>query len=222
MVVQNSQIEYVKQINDITLKAKYSYSVRDYQHTDDQDHSNASETFAMALGPVPAMELQFECFNAAMVDRSESVECSQDYDINRQSEINLISDFDGPHNFTAGLYMRENDNANNYILQTAGYQMLRSFDLHPYSDSLFGGAMDGLGGIAFWSIHNTVFGNVAPFIPQFGLEASLALITQNILATCATFGELCNRTLPNELGGLITSQNSKVKSNALFLSLIHI
>ena len=79
-----------------------------------------------------------------MVDSSESVECSQDYDINRQSEINLISDFDGPHNFTAGLYMRENDNANNYILQTTGYQMLRSFDLHPYSDSLFGGAMDGM------------------------------------------------------------------------------
>ena len=46
MVVQNSQIEYVKQINDITLKAKYSYSVRDYQHTDDQDHSFASETFS--------------------------------------------------------------------------------------------------------------------------------------------------------------------------------
>jgi outer membrane receptor protein involved in Fe transport len=213
MVVQNSQIEYVKQINDITLKAKYSYSVRDYQHTDDQDQSNASETFSTAVGPVPAMELQFECFNAAMVDSSESVECSQDYDINRQSEINLISDFDGPHNFTAGLYMRENDNANNYILQTTGYQMLRSFDLHPYSDSLFGGAMDGSGGIGFWTNFFGVFSAVSPFIPQFGLPASLALITQNTLGLCAG---TCNKTLPNELGGLITSQNSKVKSNALF------
>ena len=210
---QNSQIEYIKQINDITLKAKYSYSVRDYQHTDDQDHSFASETFLSAVGAVPAFELQYECFNAAMVDRSESVECSQDYDINRQSEINLISDFDGPHNFTAGLYMRENDNANNYILQTAGYQMLRSFDLHPYSDSLFGGAMDGSGGIGFWTNFFGVFGATAPAIPTIGLPAALALITQNTLGLCAG---TCNRTLPNELGGLITSQNSKIKSNALF------
>ena len=210
---QNSQIEYIKQINDITLKAKYSYSVRDYQHTDDQDHSFASETFLSAVGAVPAFELQYECFNAAMVDRSESVECSQDYDINRQSEINLISDFDGPHNFTAGLYMRENDNANNYILQTAGYQMLRSFDLHPYSDSLFGGAMDGSGGIGFWTNFFGVFGATAPAIPTIGLPAALALITQNTLGLCAG---TCNKTLPNELGGLITSQNSKVKSNALF------
>ena len=215
MVVQNSQIEYVKQINDITLKAKYSYSVRDYQHTDDQDHSNASETFSTAVGPVPAMELQFECFNAAMVDSSESVECSQDYDINRQSEINLISDFDGPHNFTAGLYMRENDNANNYILQTTGYQMLRSFDLHPYSDSLFGGAMDGSGGIGFWQNFFGVFGAVAPslFGGLIDTPTAVAQITGGTLGLCAG---TCNKTLPNELGGLITSQNSKVKSNALF------
>jgi len=215
-VVQNSQIEYIKELSDMTFKAKYSYSVRDYQHTDDQDHSFASETFSTAVGPVPAMELQFQCFNAAMVDRSESVECSQAVDINRQSEINLISDFDGPHNFTAGLYMRENDGANNYILQTAGYQMLRSFDLHPYSASLFGGAMNGKGGIAFWSVFGGVFGAVAPAIPAIGLPAALAAITANTLGTCATLGGLCDRTLPNELGGLITSQNTKVKSNALF------
>ena len=109
--------------------------------------------------------------------------------------------------------MRENDNANNYILQTAGYQMLRSFDLHPYSDSLFGGAMDGSGGIGFWGNFFGVFGAVAPAIPAIGLEAALGLITQNTLGLCAG---TCNRTLPNELGGLITSQNSKVKSNALF------
>ena len=218
MVVQNSQIEYIKELNDLTFKAKYSYSVRDYQHTDDQDHSNASETFSTAVGPVPAFELQFQCFNVAMVDRAESVECSQDYDINRQSEINLISDFDGPHNFTAGLYMRENDNANNYFVQTAGYQMLRSFDLHPYSDSLFGGAMDGKGGIAYWSVFGGVFGAVAPSLlgGLIDLPTALAQITGGTLATCAGLGGLCDRTLPNELGGLVTSQNSKVKSNALF------
>jgi len=215
---QNSQIEYIKQINDITLKAKYSYSVRDYQHTDDQDHSFASETFATAVGAVPAFELQYACFNAAMVDRAESVECSQDYDINRQSEINLISDFDGPHNFTAGMYMRQNDNANTYFVQTTGYQMLRSMDLHPYNNLLFGGALSGKGGIAYWSTFGGVFAAVAPSLlgGLIDLPTALSQIAGGTLATCATFGGLCDRTLPNELGGLVTSQNSVIKSNALY------
>jgi outer membrane receptor protein involved in Fe transport len=114
--------------------------------------------------------------------------------------------------------MRENDNANNYFVQTAGYQMLRSFDLHPYSDSLFGGAMDGKGGIAYWSVFGGVFGAVAPSLlgGLIDLPTALAQITGGTLATCAGLGGLCDRTLPNELGGLVTSQNSKVKSNALF------
>ena len=215
-VFQNSQLEYIKELNDLTIKAKYSYSVRDYQHTDDQDHSNASEVFSTAFGVVPALELQFQCFNASMVDRAESVECSQDYDINRQSEINIISDYDGPHNFTAGLYMRENDNANNYFVQTTGYQMIRSFDLHPYSDSLFGGALDGMGGIAFWSVFGPTVGAYAPQILGGDPAGGIGNIINTMLGTNAAAGGLLTRTLPNELGGLVTSQNSKIKSNALF------
>ena len=48
------------------------------------------------------------------------------------------------------------------------------------------------------------------------LPTALSQIASGTLATCATFGGLCDRTLPNELGGLVTSQNSVIKSNALY------
>lgn len=215
-VVKNTQIEYVKELTNVTVKAKYSYSSRDYQHIDDNDHSMATEGFMTALGAVPAWDVQFECFPASTTMGSEAVECAQADGITRQSEISVVSDFDGPHNFTAGVYQWQGDFDNDYHVQTSSYQMLRDFDQHPYMSSLFGGALNDLGGIVAWSVFGGVFGAVAPAIPAIGIPAALGLITQNTLGTCAAYGGLCDRTLPNELGGLITSQNTKVKSNALF------
>ena len=213
-VVENSQIEYVKELTNITVKAKYSYSTRDYDHIDDNDHSMATEGYLTALGPVPAWDVQFECFPASTTMGSEAVECSQADEVTRQSEISIVSDFDGPHNFTAGVYQWQSDFDNDYHVQTSSYQMLRDFDLHPYMSSLFGGALNDLGGIVAWSVFGGVFGQVAPLIPTVGLPTALGLITQNTLGTCATFGGLCNRSLPNKMGGLITDQNGITKSTA--------
>ena len=213
-VVENSQIEYVKELTNITVKAKYSYSTRDYDHIDDNDHSMATEGFLTAVGPVPAWDVQFECFPASTTMGSEAVECSQADEVTRQSEISIVSDYDGPHNFTAGVYQWQSDFDNDYHVQTSSYQMLRDFDLHPYMSSLFGGALNDLGGIVAWSVFGGVFGQVAPLIPTVGLPTALGLITQNTLGTCATFGGLCNRSLPNKMGGLITDQNGITKSTA--------
>ena len=213
-VVENSQIEYVKELTNITVKAKYSYSTRDYDHIDDNDHSMSTEGFLTAVGPVPAWDVQFECFPASTTMGSEAVECSQADEVTRQSEISIVSDFDGPHNFTAGVYQWQSDFDNDYHVQTSSYQMLRDFDLHPYMSSLFGGALNDLGGIVAWSVFGGVFGQVAPLIPTVGLPTALGLITQNTLGTCATFGGLCNRSLPNKMGGLLTDQNGITKSTA--------
>jgi|TARA_B110000914_G_scaffold23406_1_gene17477 iron complex outermembrane receptor protein len=214
-VVKNTQIEYVKELTNVTVKAKYSYSSRDYQHIDDNDHSMATEGFMTALGAVPAWDVQFECFPASTTMGSEAVECAQADGITRQSEISVVSDFDGPHNFTAGVYQWQGDFDNDYHVQTSSYQMLRDFDQHPYMSSLFGGALNDLGGIVAWSVFGGVFGAVAPAIPTIGFPAALGLIVQNTLGTCAAYGGLCERSLPNKMGGLITDQNGITKSTAL-------
>jgi len=214
-VVENTQIEYVRELTNMTVKAKYSYSTRDYQHIDDNDHSMATEGFMTALGAVPAWDVQFECFPASTTMGSEAVECAQADGVTRQSEISLVSDFDGPHNFTAGIYQWQGDFDNDYHVQTSSYQMLRDFDQHPYMSSLFGGALNDLGGIVAWSVFGGVFGAVAPAIPAIGIPAALGLIVQNTLGTCAAYGGLCERSLPNKMGGLITDQNGVTKSTAL-------
>ena len=48
-------------------------------------------------------------------------------------EVNIISDYDGPFNYTVGLYQIENRNDNVYLAQTAGSQFMTSFGVHPYS-----------------------------------------------------------------------------------------
>ena len=213
-VVENTQIEYVRELTNMTVKAKYSYSTRDYDHIDDNDHSMSTEGFMTAVGPVDPWAVQFECFPASITMGSEATECSQADEVTRQAEISIVSDFDGPHNFTAGVYQWQSDFDNDYHVQTSSYQMLRDFDQHPYMSSLFGGALNDFGGIVAWSVFGGVFGAVAPAIPTIGLPAALGLIVQNTLGTCATFGGLCERSLPNKMGGLITDQNGITKSTA--------
>ena len=46
-----------------------------------------------------------------------------------QMEVNLISDYDGPFNYTVGFIKYENRNDNVYLVQTAGSQFMTSFDV---------------------------------------------------------------------------------------------
>ena len=69
----------------------------------------------------------------------------------------MVSDYDGPHNFSAAVYQWQSDFDNDYHVQTSSYQMLRDFELHPYMASLFGGALNDLGGAAAWTVFGVVF-----------------------------------------------------------------
>jgi len=215
-VIENSQIQYIKDLDDLTLTAKYSYSTRDYDHRDDNDHSNSTEPFATALGVVPGWDVQFECFPSSTVTSTEAVECSQADEVTRQAEFTVVSDYDGPHNFSASVYQWQSDFDNDYHVQTSSYQMLRDFDLHPYMTSLFGGALNDLGGSTAWGVFGAVFANVAPSLlgGLIDLPTALGLITQGTIGTCASFGDTCYRSLPNKMGGLITDQNGITKSTA--------
>lgn len=87
-----------------------------------------------------------------------SYECSDVVETTDQVEINLVSDFDGPINFVAGLFAWESDNHNTFYTQTPSYNVLRSFDLHPMSNyfAVGNGALpelqgQGYGGLAFFN-----------------------------------------------------------------------
>ena len=215
-VVDNTQVEWVKDLDNLTVKAKYTYNTRDYDHTDDNDHSNATTPFQTALGPVGNWDVQFECHPASVAVASEAVECSQGDEVTRQAEFTVISDFDGPHNFSVGVYQWQSDFDNDYHVQTSSYQMLRSFEQHPYMTSLFGGALNNLGGSTAWGVFGAVFGQVAPSLlgGLIDLPTAIGSITQGTIGTCALYGDTCYRSLPNKMGGLITDQNGITKTTA--------
>ena len=91
----------------------------------------------------------WQCWGPSIISATEARECAHSITERNQTEINWISDLDGPVNFTLGAYLYESDYLQNYHVQTTDYQMLASFDRHPYSDLVFGGAMDGYGGFGF-------------------------------------------------------------------------
>jgi outer membrane receptor protein involved in Fe transport len=107
--------------------------------------------------------------------------------------------------------------------------MNRSFDQHPYSDSLFAGALDGFGGISFWQTFGGVLGAGLP-----NVLAGLATVDQLIASTVQTLIGLdaagldtngdphplgvgyMRFTHPVKMGGLINSDHGKQKSSSVF------
>ena len=67
-----------------------------------------------------------------------------------QYEINIVSDFDGMHNFTFGAY-DQSEADNRYTIQTTAYLLMNDFDQHPYS-ALFGGTLDNHAGQTFYAV----------------------------------------------------------------------
>ena len=110
---------------------------------------NDNNQFTMPLG-LPCID--------SVGEWSGSYECSDVVETTDQVEINLVSDFDGPINFVAGLFAWESDNHNTFYTQTASYNVLRSFDLHPMSNyfAVGNGSLpelqgQGYGGLAFFN-----------------------------------------------------------------------
>lgn len=158
------QLEHVWDISDeLEMTSKYSYSDWDFRQVDDNSHSHPSATLVYDLGPLTlgsaAYPFKYRCMpEQTSTNLVEAIECSNvNTDID-QFEINLVSDFDGPHNFTAGLYYYESESMNQYSIQTTAYAVAGDFQLHPLSQALFSGALDGYGGTSFFQ---TLYGTIA-------------------------------------------------------------
>lgn len=213
---QNTQLEYIRDFDSGTVKVKHSYMEREYLGGNDNDHSHPSiEGFNTALGiPFASFEGNWQCWGPSIISATEARECAHSITERNQTEINWISDLDGPVNFTLGAYLYESDYLQNYHVQTTDYQMLASFDRHPYSDLVFGGAMDGYGGFGFW---NLLFANAVGGL-QAGMPTSVLVpfIIGEVTGANAALGGALQNTLPPELSGLRNDSGGRQKSKALF------
>jgi outer membrane receptor protein involved in Fe transport len=229
-----SSIEWIQGRESGDLKVKYSYQTFEAQHTDDNDKGVSTSQFDTFLGPILGLapfeaELNFACIGPKVYSTEQTVECSDTEEERRQFEMNWISNLDGPINYTLGVYTHNRTYFNNYQVGSAGYSMNRSFDQHPYSDSLFAGALDGFGGISFWQTFGGVLGAGLP-----NVLAGLATVDQLIASTVQTLIGLdaagldtngdphplgvgyMRFTHPVKMGGLINSDHGKQKSSSVF------
>jgi outer membrane receptor protein involved in Fe transport len=222
--VANLQIDH-DLTDELLLTAKLSYETRDYHQMNDQDLSYATAPFtgtAASLGVAPIEG--FLCFGGPR-QFCETVDSERIYDFSdvnyhgTQMEVNIISDFDGPFNYTVGLYQVENRNDNEYRAQTAGTQFLTSFSHHPYSavvQSLTGIDWSSKGGIPFYQSMLTWLG-LAPNALSCGAggPCDLALLGAFSNVTAAN-NAMPDVVIPWELGGILNDQNVLAKSTALY------
>ena len=134
-------------------------------------------------------------------------------------EVNLISDFDGPFNYTVGLYQIENRNDNEYRAQTAGTQFLTSFSHHPYSavvQSLTGIDWSSKGGIPFYQSMLTWLA-LAPNALSCGAGGPCDLASLGAFSdVTAANNAMPDVVIPWELGGILNDQNVLAKSTAVY------
>jgi len=222
-----STIEYANDISDtLTLNAKFSYGTRRYDHMNDNDYSYTSNPFTgvvAALGPI-----SFEgCFGGfdnkfsfcETVDSDRTYEFSTVDTFDRQAEVTLISDYDGPFNFVVGYYSRQEKNNNRYQVQTAAWNMTAAFTNHPYSQLVFGGAFDGYGGIPFYQTlilgGPTAATACAPLVAG-GLAAEATTFDPVCLGALLQGGGTYPRELPVEMRGFVNENHVHSKGDAFF------
>ena len=229
----HSTVEWINSMENGDLKVKATYGTRDYNHIDDNDKSVGTVTFNTVVGIPFTADLEYDCWGVQTRSTATNMECSTTEEERQQFEVNWISDNDGPLNYTLGAYMHSRKYMNDYQVQTEGYVMNGDFRQHPYSDSLFGGALDGYGGFQFWA----TLGGVLSANLGAGLDAGTAVLNtiQTITAlnnsgcTTATGGTgpggcvlspfgpgYMQNILPPELRGLINSEHGDAESTSVF------
>ena len=223
--VANLQVNH--DLNDnLLLTAKVSYDTRDFHQSGDQDLSYSTVPFAgtaASLGQPPVTG--YLCFGGER-QFCENVDSERIYDFSdvnyhsTQMEVNIVSDYDGPFNYTVGAYQIENRNDNVYLVQTAGSQMMTSFGNHPYSSlvqALGFPDWSAKGGLGFYQDMLTWLGLASNAL---GCQAGAptcnpALLTPFANQTAKQSG-YPDFTVPWELGGVINDQNVDDTSKALY------
>jgi len=222
--VANLQINH-DLTDNLLLTAKVSYETRDFHQMGDQDLSYSTVPFggtAASLGVPPISG--YLCWGGER-QFCETVDSERIYDFSdvnmhgTQMEVNIISDYDGPFNYTVGLYNIENRNDNVYLAQTAGSQFMTSFAVHPYSavvQGLTGIDWSGKAGVPFYQSMLTWLG-LAPNALSCGAGGAcdLALLGAFNNVTAAN-NAMPDMVIPWELGGIINDQNVLAKSTALY------
>ena len=224
--VANLQINH-DLTDNLLLTAKVSYDTRDFHQSGDQDLSYATAPFAgtaAALGQPPVSG--YLCFGGER-QFCENVDSERIYDFSdvnyhsTQMEVNIVSDYDGPFNYTVGAYQIDNRNDNVYLVQTAGSQMMTSFGNHPYSalvQALGFPDWSAKGGTGFYQDMLTWLGLAGNALACQGAApgpCNPALIPAFNAQTAKQSG-YPDFTVPWELGGVINDQNVDDTSRALY------
>ena len=232
----HTTLEWINERDNGDLKVKATYGTRDYNHIDDNDKSVSPQTaFTNSLsglfGPFRA-ELEYDCWGVQDRGAPTNAECSTTEEERSQFEVNWISDNDGPLNYTLGAYYHERTYSNDYQVMTEGYVMNGDFRQHPYSDIVFGGALDGYGGSTFWGtlgalltagLPDFLAGNITSAQLVGSVVQNIQFLDANGLRLTADgpvasgFGPgYMQSILPLELRGLINSEHGNQDSTSLF------
>lgn len=217
--------------DDVQMIAKYTYSTRDFHQMNDNDGSISNVPLAgagagLGLAPIEA----YVCFGSDENSFCETVDSDRTYDFsdveteNKQAEINFISDFDGPFNFSAGYYWYDDTTDNEYRVQTAGTQLIGSFANHPYSAvlaGLTGVDLSSKGGAVFYQ---TVLQGLLPQLPnvlavQGGAitdPVQVATIIGTYQATLGILQAMPDVVVPLGLRGTLSDQHVRTQSQAFY------
>ena len=208
--------------DDLLLTAKVSYDTRDFHQGGDNDQAYTTTPLlgsAYGLPGVSPVE-GYLCFGGErtfceIVDSERTYDFSDVNQHGTQLELNIISSFDGPFNYTAGIYQIEDRNDNVYIAQTAGSQFLGSFGYHPYSALVK--ALTAVPGVFpgyDWSSKGGV-GFYSGMLTWVGLLAT-APTSQAFAAQTALMNNSLDIVVPNDITGVNNDQNVDTTSRALY------
>ena len=229
-----TNLQLDRQLNDnLLLTAKYTYETRRFMQINDNDGSISVDPLlgagqSLGLPPIVA-EL---CFGTSNFGFCETVDSDRAYDFSdvfmngSNAEINIISDYDGPFNFTAGLYFYDNRNDNEYRVQTTGTQFIGSFATHPYYPvvtNLLGIDFGGKGGVPFYQGLLPVVALANPALTAQGMLALGMPISAVQLAQLQAFGAgvaalqaLPDVIVPMDIRGTLSDQHVNTYSKALY------
>jgi len=217
--------------DDLLLTAKVSYETREFYQSGDNDQAYTDDPLfgsAASLGQPPITG--YLCFGGER-QFCETVDSDRTYDFSdvtmhgTQMEVNLISSYDGPFNYTLGIYQNETRNDNVYLAQTTGSQFFRSFDLHPYSNLvqvLTGNDWSSKGGVGFYQDMLTwlsLAGNALGCGGSLGPAAQAACDPTLIPAYATQTAKQANSldvVIPWDLTGVINDQNVDDISRAIY------
>ena len=227
-----TNLEFTTDITDgVQMIAKYTYGTRDFHQMNDNDGSISSVPLTGTLAGLGVAPIEsYLCFGSTEQSFCETANTDRTYDFsdveteNKQAEVNFISSFDGPFNFSVGYYWYDDTTDNEYRVQTTGTQLMGSFADHPYSavvNALTGNDWSSKGGTAFYQ---KVLQDFLPAVQNL-LAVQGGLVTDPVAigAILTTYNEVVDDlddmpdvVIPIGLRGTLSDQHVRTQSQAIY------